>query len=98
MSLIEYMNLIQDAMNLMLVSLNNEPQDVQLENVHIKEEQIDQEFEALHKSYLRSMEKKKLKLQSGLYYHDLINELERLGDHIESVSKALAAPSSKVNS
>jgi phosphate:Na+ symporter len=89
-SLTEYMQLVQAAMDLMLQGIAKDPSQIDLKAVHERENAIDERFELLKKSYLRDMERKRLKVQSGLYYHDLINELERLGDHIENVSEALA--------
>lgn len=89
-SLIEYMQLVQCAMDLMLQSIAKDPSQIDLKAVRAREKEIDERFESLKKSYLRDMERKRLKVQSGLYYHDLINELERLGDHVENVSEALA--------
>ena len=83
------MSLLQEALDLMNANLAGNQKDIDEEAVVLKEKEVDGQFKQLHRNYLQLMERKKLKIQSGLYYHELINELERLGDHVQSVSLEL---------
>lgn len=89
-SLVSFMSLVQEALDLMNANLAGNQKDIDEEAVVLKEREVDGQFKQLHRNYLQLMERKKLKIQSGLYYHELINELERLGDHVQSVSLELA--------
>lgn len=88
-SLVSFMSLLQEALDLMNANLAGNQKDIDEEAVVLKEKEVDGQFKQLHRNYLQLMERKKLKIQSGLYYHELINELERLGDHVQSVSLEL---------
>ena len=82
------MSLLQEALDLMNANLAGNQKDIDEEAVVLKEKEVDGQFKQLHRNYLQLMERKKLKIQSGLYYHELINELERL-DHVQSVSQLI---------
>lgn len=70
------------------IEMDREPQHYQaaadLEN------EIDDLYHSLRNEYLDRMESGKVRPQSGMYYNDLIAELERIADYAASVSEALA--------
>ncbi|MCC5919024.1 MAG: Na/Pi cotransporter family protein [Cryomorphaceae bacterium] len=51
------------------------------------EKHINDTYFNLRKDYLKKIEKGKFSIQSGLFYMDILSELERMGDHIYSVAE-----------
>lgn len=89
-NLIQFMEIIQKALLIMTQNVQASQEKIDLDGAKRIEREINEHFRQLKSNYLKAMELNKYKIQSGLYYHDLINELERVADHIESVSEALS--------
>ena len=53
------------------------------------EDQIDEVYAELREDYISKLENGKFKMRSGMYYDDLLSELERIGDYAYMVSGAL---------
>ena len=53
------------------------------------EDQIDEVYTELREDYISKLENGKFKMRSGMYYDDLLSELERIGDYAYMVSGAL---------
>lgn len=81
--------LVSKGIDLMVENVNQEPQKVDIEAA----QQVESEAKALHKKlrkeYLKNIEKGKINVQSGMYYNDMINELERISHHAYSISLTL---------
>jgi len=55
------------------------------------EREINKLFSALKADYIEKVEKGKYRIQSGMYYSDLLAEMERIADHAANISSALSS-------
>ncbi|TVQ76022.1 MAG: Na/Pi cotransporter family protein [Flavobacteriales bacterium] len=53
------------------------------------ENQINTKYRELRKDYLKKLENGKFSIQSGLFYMDILSEMERMADHVYSVAENL---------
>ena len=88
-SLIEMLLLLREALTLM--DRNLRQNDVEMEAVAGVEGKINALTERLREKHLRDLDKGKYPASSGVFYNDLVNELEKCGDRIASVATHLAA-------
>ncbi len=88
--LLEFMEVVGGSIQQMIENVAVEPEKIDLQATRNIERAINRQFAELRKDYLKAMEQNKYKVPSGLYYHDLLSELERVGDHVERVSEALS--------
>lgn len=85
------MDLVDDAAKVMVDNLElEEGEVVDLEAAQRAEREINKARNAIRKEYISRIEKGKYNLRSGSIYSDLFSSLEKVGDHIENVSEALA--------
>ncbi|MFN2424368.1 MAG: Na/Pi cotransporter family protein [Cryomorphaceae bacterium] len=89
--LIELMNLVENALRIMLTNLKRSEGDkIDLESAVDAERAINRARNAIRKEYISRIEKGKYNLRSGTIYSELFSSLEKVGDHIINVSEALA--------
>ncbi|MCA1752340.1 MAG: Na/Pi cotransporter family protein, partial [Flavobacteriales bacterium] len=89
--LIELMNLVENALRVMLTNLKRSEGDkIDLESAVDAERAINRARNAIRKEYISRIEKGKYNLRSGTIYSELFSSLEKVGDHIINVSEALA--------
>ena len=88
-SLIEMLLLLREALTLM--DRNLRQNTVDMEAVAGVEGKINALTERLREKHLRDLDKGKYPASSGVFYNDLVNELEKCGDRIASVATHLAA-------
>lgn len=88
-SLIEMLLLLREALTLMDRNLRQNA--VEMEAVAGVEGKINALTERLRAKHLRDLDKGKYPASSGVFYNDLVNELEKCGDRIASVATHLAA-------
>lgn len=89
--LIELMNLVENALRVMLTNLKRSEGDkVDLDSAVDAERAINRARNAIRKEYISRIEKGKYNLRSGTIYSELFSSLEKVGDHIVNVSEALA--------
>ena len=88
-SLIEMLLLLKEALTLMDRNLRQNA--VEMEAVAGVEGKINALTERLRAKHLRDLDKGKYPASSGVFYNDLVNELEKCGDRIASVATHLAA-------
>jgi len=53
------------------------------------EDELNEYYLQLREDYIKKLEKGKFRLESGIYYSDLLAEMERIGDHAASISLSL---------
>lgn len=53
------------------------------------EKNIDKTYKRLREEYIKRVEKGKIRVQSGVYYIDMLSELERIGDHVISITESM---------
>ncbi|MBI1315368.1 Na/Pi cotransporter family protein [bacterium] len=87
--LLEFMEVVGGSIQQMIANVAGDAHRLDLIATRNIERSINRQFSELRKDYLKAMEQNKYKVSSGLYYHDLLSELERIGDHVERVSEAL---------
>ncbi|MGB0176481.1 MAG: PhoU domain-containing protein, partial [Owenweeksia sp.] len=49
--------------------------------------EINKVYRELREEYIKKIEKGRFRLESGMYYSDLISEMERIADHVVSISQ-----------
>lgn len=86
---------VDEALQLFLSQLEKDPAVINLIRARELEDEVNKLHRELRKDYLKNLEKGRFKAQSGLYYHDMLNELERVADHIMSATNALAGQDQK---
>ena len=88
-SLIEMLRLLKEALTLMDRNLRQNAAD--LDAVAEVEGKINALTERLREKHLRDLDKGKYPASSGVFYNDLVNDLEKCGDRVASVSTHLAS-------
>lgn len=77
------------ALDQMVLNLGLNEKEVDYKKAQLLEEEIDRSYQKLRKEYIRKVEKGKFQLRSGMYYSDMLAELERVADHVAQVSQVL---------
>ena len=80
---------VSDSFDVMLENLKMPIEKVTLDKASEIEDDIDRLLEDIRLMHLRSLEKKEDNVQNGLLYKEVYSLLEKVGDHVFSVSKAL---------
>ncbi|MEM9050648.1 MAG: Na/Pi cotransporter family protein [Bacteroidota bacterium] len=89
--LLRMFGLVDMALDLMMENLNQEQiKNVNLEKAKSLEKEINSLRNKLRREYISRIESGNYNLRSGTIYSDLFSSLEKVGDHIENVSEALA--------
>ena len=88
-SLIEMLRLLKEALTLMDRNLRQNAAD--LDAVAQVEGKINALTERLREKHLRDLDKGKYPASSGVFYNDLVNDLEKCGDRVASVATQLAS-------
>jgi len=81
--------LVSRSLDIMVKNIEADTENSQLEDAQKIERDVDQLFRRLKSDYIDKVEKGKFRIQSGMYYSDLLAEMERIADHASSVSKAV---------
>jgi len=82
------LSLIEKAFNVMVANLKMESDKVNLQEAQAVEVEINELRDKLRKKHLQNLEKGVYSLKSGLYYSDLFQFSEKVGDHIITISEA----------
>ncbi len=77
------------ALDQMVKNLSFDEREIDFQKARQIEEEIDKTYKKLRKEYIRKVEKGKFQLRSGIYYSDLISEMERIADLVAQVSDLL---------
>ena len=88
-SLIEMLRLLKEALTLMDRNLRQNATD--LDAVAEVEGKINALTERLREKHLKDLDKGKYPASSGVFYNDLVNDLEKCGDRVASVATHLAS-------
>jgi phosphate:Na+ symporter len=91
----EMMDLIDEALTLMIMNLQAKPDSVSLETAMQKEKQIDKFRNKLRKESMKDMDKEHYEPKRDGWYKDLFHLCEKLGDHIINVSEAITGESER---
>ncbi len=85
----EMMDLIDDALEIMMLNLKSKPNNIHLEEAMEKEQEINQLRNQLRKAQMKDMENEVYEPKRDGWYKDLFHLCEKLGDHIINVSEAI---------
>ena len=94
-NLIGMMDLIDEALALMMTNLQSRPDSISLEPAMQKEKQIDKFRNKLRKELMKEMDKENYEPKRDGWYKDLFHLCEKLGDHIINVSEAITGESER---
>ncbi len=86
----EMFKLLDDAMNKMQENLDDDRNKSGLAEAYEMERSINKMRNTLKKGHLKSIEKGEYKYESGMIYTDLFAAIESVGDHVISISEAVA--------
>ena len=81
--------LLDEALDIMVKNLNEDYSKVTIDEALNKEREINAKRNELRKDYLRSVEKGEYDVGSALIYSELIQSIEKVGDHVINVTEAV---------
>lgn len=55
------------------------------------EKDINETYKQRRAEYIKKLEKGKVRVESGVYYIDMLSEMERVGDHVASITESLVS-------
>lgn len=84
-----FSDMVVKALDLMVLNLKASEKEVRFIDAEQLELDIDTQYLKLRKEYIKKVESGKFQIRSGVYYSDLIAEMERIGDHALSVTESL---------
>lgn len=87
--LIELHDSLSVATTTLVQNLNETQGNVNLKEAKINERSIDKRFKEAEDALLKAIDKEKLSPLSALYYKDIIQHYELIGDHLYQANKAL---------
>ncbi|MCR9155117.1 MAG: Na/Pi cotransporter family protein [Bacteroidetes bacterium] len=82
--------LVSRSLDLMVKNLEAEGSENHLEEAQKLERDVDQLFQRLKSDYMEKVEKGKFRIQSGMYYSDLLTEMARIASHASSISQSIS--------
>jgi phosphate:Na+ symporter len=88
-NLMGMMDLIDEAIAIMMENLNSTKGNISLDSAILKEDQINKLRNHLRKDQTKDIEKEKYDPKRDGWYKDLFHLCEKLGDHIINVSEAI---------
>lgn len=87
---IQLAELVARSLDQMVRNLESSTERIDLKAAQKLENEVNTTFQAFRADYIAKVEKGKFRVQSGMYYSDLLAELERIADHAISISNTLA--------
>jgi len=87
--LIELQDSLSIATTTLVQNLNETKENVNIKEAKLNEKQIDKKFSQAEGALLKAIESEKLSVRSALFYTELIQNYELIGDHLYQANKAL---------
>lgn len=87
---IQLAELVARSLDQMVRNLESNSERIDLQAAQKLESEVNATFQNFRADYIAKVEKGKFRVQSGMYYSDLLAELERIADHAISISNTLA--------
>lgn len=87
---IQLSELVARSLDQMVRNLENTSGQIDLQSAQKLENEVNNTFQEFRADYISKVERGKFRVQSGMYYSDLLAELERIADHAISISVTLA--------
>lgn len=85
----ELMDAVQKGFDQMMENLEKHESEVSLEKAQSIEQDINECRNRLREEHLAALEKGEYNISIGMIYHDLIQSLEKIGDHLINVTEAI---------
>lgn len=83
-------HLLNDAFDAMIENLDKDYEKVtEITNAVSAEEVINDYRDALREEHLRNLENQSYNYLTGVYYIDLVNECEKMGDYMINISESV---------
>jgi phosphate:Na+ symporter len=82
--------LLDDALRIMRENLDVDLDELELEKALAKEREINATRNELRRDYFKKLEEGEYDVKDSIYYIELINSCEKVGDHVVNVSEAIA--------
>ncbi|MEQ9263059.1 MAG: Na/Pi cotransporter family protein [Owenweeksia sp.] len=79
--------LVAKSMDVMVNNLEVNENKMNFKEAERLENEVNKLYRELREEYIKKVEKGKFRLDSGMYYSDLISEMERIADHVVSISQ-----------
>lgn len=92
---IQFSGIVSRQLDLMVRSIEPQAREDNLGASKELHREMETHYAALKKEYLEKIENGKIRIQSGVYYSDLLAEMERIADHAYSIATALSSPVKK---
>ncbi len=89
-SVMRLSELTSRSLDLMVKNIESEEGEGYLEEANKVERNVNTLFAELKADYINKVEKGRFRIQSGMYYADLLAEMERIADHANSISTAIS--------
>lgn len=89
------LDLVDDALNLMVSNLEGDPSKVELGPARDKEEEINALRDVLRKEQVKDIEREKYEPKRDGWYKDLFHQCEKLGDYIMTITESISDETSK---
>lgn len=90
-SVLRLSELVSQSLDLMVKIIDSSNDKDYFEASVKVEREINKLFGTLKADYIEKVEKGKYRIQSGMYYSDLLAEMERIADHAANISTALSS-------
>jgi phosphate:Na+ symporter len=90
-SVLRLSELVSQSLDLMVKNIDSSNEKDHFEASAKIEREINRLFAALKVDYIEKVEKGKYRIQSGMYYSDLLSEMERIADHAATISTTLSS-------
>ncbi len=90
-------NLVAKAMDTMVSNLEANEGKMNFQEAERIEEKINILYRELRAEYIKKIEKGRFRLESGMYYSDLISEMERIADHVAHISQVFLSREERIN-
>ncbi len=90
-SVLRLSQLVSQSLDLMVKIIDSSDDKDYYESSVKVEREINKLFAALKADYIEKVEKGKYRIQSGMYYSDLLAEMERIADHAANISSTLSS-------
>ena len=88
--LLRMIHLLNDAFDAMIENLDKDYEKVtEITNAVSAEEVINDYRDALREEHLRNLENQSYNYLTGVYYIDLVNECEKMGDYMINISESV---------
>lgn len=87
--LVELQNCLDQTTTILNQNLNEKREEITIRHAETVEKNINSLFKEADFNLMRTIEKEKLSTLSALYYKELIQNYEELGDHLYKANKTI---------